>query len=121
MKYKFTTKLPNRVCRICGKEFDKKWSSGGVGAVCPQCITIRDKLDLVKEGVVRNIVSVPSKNKEGGISFTFEALIDSKWYKCSQPCGDWAVVDGWPKKHNIFSVPVGWWELRDLKLKHYIK
>ena len=43
MKYKFTTKLPNRVCRICGKEFDKKWSSGGVGAVCPQCITIRDK------------------------------------------------------------------------------
>ena len=121
MQYRFTTKLPNMACRICGKEVERTWSAGGVGAVCSKCDHIRDRIDLVREGLIRNIVSVPSKNKEGGISFTFEALIDETWYKCSHPCGDWSTVDGWPKKHNISSVPVGWWELRDLKLKHYVK
>ena len=118
MKYKFTNKLPNQVCRICGGSFDKKWSYGGIGAVCQICSPIKDKLDLVKEGIIRNIKEVKSDNTSNGLSYEFEALIDDKWYKCSHPCGNWTQVDGWLKEHDIFSVPVGWWELAELYRRH---
>jgi Zn ribbon nucleic-acid-binding protein len=118
MSYKFTSKLPNQVCRICGETFDKKWSSGGIGAVCQTCSPVKDKLDLVKEDLVRNIKEVKSEHTSNGLSYEFEACIDGTWYKCSHPCGNWAMVKGWPEKHDIFSVPVGWWELSELYQKH---
>jgi DNA-directed RNA polymerase subunit M/transcription elongation factor TFIIS len=116
--YKFTNLLPARACRICGDTFDEKWSSGGVGAVCEKCSPIKDKIDLVALGIVRNIKAVKSNCTSNGISFTFESSIDGKWYSCSSPCGNWAYVNGWGKEHNVFSVPVGWWELNDLLNKH---
>ena len=36
--------------------------------------------------------------------------ISMKWYKCTEPCGNWSYVQNSP----CFSVPVGFWELQDL-------
>jgi len=112
--YRFTNKLDPMVCRICGKKFPEKWSSGGVGAICENCFETRRSFDLIELGIVRNII--PEKTPFG-YSFTFESKIDGLWYKCHEPCGDWAFVDNY-KEHGIFSVPVGCWELKDLYENH---
>lgn len=114
--YRFTNNLPKRVCRNCGKTFDEKWSDGGVGAVCIDCFSVVEKMDLVAMGIVRNIKHVANPfNKKG--SYTFESNIDGVWYKCHGPCGNWAYVDGW-QTHGIFAVPVGWWALSEWYTKH---
>jgi len=116
MKYKFSVTLPKETCRMCGGTISKEYGAGGTGAVCQVCSPQKDKLDLVIEGIIRNIT--PIKRKGNTPTFSFEANIDEKWYKCSHPCGNWTMVDGWPEKHDIFSVPVGWWELSALYQKH---
>ena len=118
MKYQFTKRLTDHTCRICGNTFDRKWSSGGIGAVCQACAPIRDEIDLVEAGVVRNIREVVQPNSPNHITYTFEAKVDDVWYGCSHPCGNWSWVDGYPYQHSIGSVPVGWWELNDLYKKH---
>ena len=118
MAYKFTNKMHPQVCRICGYVFDRRWSAGGIGAVCEKCAPIKDKIDLVEAGIIRNIVPTHSEHHSNNTSFTFEAKIDDKWYSCSGPCGNWSFVYGYPEKHDIFSVPVGWWELNDLYNKY---
>lgn len=120
MLYKITTQLPNSICRICGEKIDKFWSMGGIGAVCQTCTPIRNVLDLVKEGVVRNIKEIPSDNYLNGVSYNFEVLIDNKWYQAIHPCGNWSQVVGYLTEHKIFSVPIGWWELADLYKKHKV-
>lgn len=119
MKYKFTTALPKNVCKMCGKEISKNWSNGGVGAVCKICFHKREALDLVELGIIRNIVKVKDKHYSDDYTYTFEAKIDDLWYKCSSPCGNWSSVDGYMDKHNIFSVPVGHWELQRLYYNHF--
>ena len=103
---------------MCGNIIDKKYSEGGTGSVCQTCAPIKDALDLVKEGLVRNIKEVKSEHTSNGLSYEFEAYIDGTWHKCCHPCGNWAMVEGWPEKHDIFSVPVGWWELDELYRRH---
>lgn len=111
--YHFTNKLPKMICRICGKQFSKEWSNGGVGAVCKDCNYIRKNLNLIELGIVRNIIKIPNKAYEPGYSFEFEVNIDDKWYECTGPSGDWSIVKEY-NKHGIFSVDVGWWELNRL-------
>lgn len=118
MSYQFTNSLPNHTCRICGNPFDQRWSSGGVGAVCKTCAPTRDKIDLVEAGIVRNIREVVQPTGPNHITYTFEAKVDDVWYSCNYPCGNWSWVDGYPDKHDIGSVPVGWWELNALYKKH---
>jgi len=111
--YRFTTKLGNMVCRMCESQISKNFSSGGVGAVCEKCYQKRRELDLIEEGIIRNIQQVSSKRFIRS-SYIFEANIDDVWFSCSQPCGDWSYVSS----SEIFSVPVGWYELDDLYEKH---
>lgn len=59
--------------------------------------------------VIRNLTQVKDAKYSQGYSYTFEALVDEKWYKCSGPCGNWSYV-----QHPPFSVSVGWWELDDI-------
>lgn len=113
--YRFTTKLSHNTCRICGSTFSEKWSSGGVGGFCENCFEERMEMDLVEIGIVRNIVPVV-RSYSRYPSYSFEALIDDTWYKCSLPCGNWSHVDD---RFDIFSVPVGYWELDRLYKKHY--
>jgi hypothetical protein len=104
MSYHFTRTLANQICRICGKRFDKTWSSGGLGAVCRDCSRVREEINLVNAGLIRGITRIPT---DTGYSFTFEANIDGVWVSCSQPCGNWS----WAGNEII---PVGWWELNRL-------
>jgi len=113
--YRFTNKLPPRECRICGTVFPSTWSSGGVGAVCCECHSIRRSLDLVNMGVIKDIDLF--EEKPDVITYLFKACIDGEWYDCNSPCGDWAYVRRAPK--DIFSVPVGYWELQTLYRRHY--
>jgi len=117
--YKFTRKLPYDTCKICGEKIDKKWSHGGIGGTCRQCADTREKLDLVNIGIVRNIK--PIRHKAAGDTFEFEAKIDDIWYKCARPCGDWCMILNVYKDptNDLFSVPVGFWEVQRLYRKHY--
>jgi hypothetical protein len=114
-RYRFTALLPKMVCRRCGATFTKDWSSGGVGAVCENCFDARSEMDLVERGLIRNIKKY--RNVLGDITFDFQANIDGRWYNCINPCGNWAMVEAW-ETCGIFSVPVGWWELKELWEKH---
>jgi hypothetical protein len=96
---------------MCGEKIPKRWSDGGIGATCEKCSPERDKLDLVKLGIIRNIESDAN-------SFKFESLIDGEWYVCGPCCGNWSYVKS--NRKDIFSVPVGYWEIRDLYIKHEI-
>jgi len=117
MEYRFTTTLPDMVCRICGASFDKKWSSGGIGAVCQSCFETRQELDLLQLGLIRNIKPVVDLvGLEERSTYKFEALIDGKWYECHSPCGNWSYIKD--ESGALFSVPVGYWELDDLYRKH---
>lgn len=112
--YKFTTKISNFVCRICGAKFDRSWSSGGCGAICKDCFIKRDIIDLVELKIIRNITKVPKDNPYG-FTFKFEAKIDGNWYNCHTPCGDFSSVENFQPCH---AVPVGFWELKELYFKH---
>jgi hypothetical protein len=118
--FKFTNKLPKRVCRNCGKHFSERWSSGGVGAVCEKCFHEGREMDYVQMGIVRNIKVVYDKFR--GHTFEFEAKIDEDWYRCYSPCGDWSYVDNGPNVpigEGIFSVPVGYWQLKEWYQKYH--
>lgn len=116
---KFSMTIPPMTCSMCGQPFDKKWSSGGVGKVCKDCVNERDHIDLIEAGLIRNIQQVNDEHCSNGYSYTFETKIDDKWFKCRQPCGNWSCVNEYGKDSNVpFSVPVGWWELDDLYKKH---
>ena len=114
--YCFTAKMPNQICRICGSSFETTWSYGGVGAICLECKTIRESLDLVNMGIVKDIDIV---NLKGVHTFIFKAKVDGKWYDCHTPCGDWSYIRSAPL--DVFSVPVGYWELKNLYKRHYQK
>lgn len=109
LNYKFTNKIANDICKMCGEKIPRQWSEGGIGAVCKKCAPQRDKLDLVKLGIIRNI-------EPNSKSFSFEALIDGIWYKCGPACGNWSYIH--QNKEGLFSVPVGYWELKELYEKH---
>jgi hypothetical protein len=102
---------------MCGAGFSKSWSDGGVGAVCEQCFQKRQDLDLLRSGLIRNIKPVVDMVElEERKTYTFEALIDGKWYLCHSPCGDWSYVKD--ESLALFSVPVGFWELQELYERH---
>lgn len=113
MSYRFTQKLDRRICRICENSFDKSWSDGGIGAVCKICYNAREEMDLLTLGILRNIKRIKNPNRSNDIhTYEFEAKIDDVWYPCDQPNGDWSYIkSGNP---DLFSVPVGWWELDEL-------
>jgi hypothetical protein len=97
-------------CKICERPIDPAWGSG-IGAVCQQCTPIRDSMDLVKTGHIRNIVVVPDSYDP--VLYTFEVKIDNEWFLCGMPCRDWScIVSGG-------TIPVGWFELNELFRAHH--